>query len=87
MSELVMAGIVVVNPGQRLPAEGYSLHESSDELAYVVEGEVVFGTPVEEKPLRKGDLLFNQKGTKHYVRNDTDKPCKVIWVLSPPIKL
>lgn len=87
MSKLVMAGIVVLNPGQRLPREGFSLHESSDELAYIVEGEIVFGTENEEKVLRQGDLFFNPKGTKHYVRNDADKPCRVIWVLAPPIKL
>lgn len=87
MSKLIMAGIVVVNPGQRLPAEGYSLHELSDELSYVVEGEVVFGTESGEILLRAGDLFFNPRGTKHYVRNDGDKPCKVVWVLSPPIKL
>ncbi len=87
MSKLMMAGIVVVNPGQRLPAEGYSLHESSDELSYVVEGEIVFGTESGERLLRAGDLFFNPRGTRHYVRNDGDKPCRVIWVLSPPIKL
>ncbi|MEM4289467.1 MAG: cupin domain-containing protein [Nitrososphaerota archaeon] len=87
MSRLMMAGIVVLNPGQRLPAEGYSLHELSDELSYVVEGEVVFGTESSERLLRAGDLFFNPKGTRHYVRNDADKPCRVIWVLSPPIKL
>ncbi len=87
MSKLMMAGIVVVNPGQRLPKEGYSLHEFSDELSYIVEGEIVFGTENGEKVLVEGDLFFNPKGTKHYVRNDTNKPCRVIWVLSPPIKL
>lgn len=87
ISNHMMAGIVVVNPGQRIPSDGYSIHEESDELAYVVEGKAVFGTDEKEFEIQANDLLFNPKGTKHYVRNDGPVPCKIVWALSPPMKL
>ncbi len=87
LSDRIMAGILVLSPGQRLPVEGLSVHEESDELAYVVKGDAVFGTEEGEIRLREGDLLFNPRGTKHYIENVGEEECRVVWALSPPIKL
>lgn len=88
LSKTLTAGLVVLEPGQRLPEKGYSQHSESDELAYVVEGYAFFGKEDgEEVMIRESDLLFNPKGTRHYVRNPGDKPCKMIWALAPSIKL
>ncbi|MEM4297276.1 MAG: cupin domain-containing protein [Nitrososphaerota archaeon] len=87
MSGRLMAGILVLEPGQRLPAEGFSQHSESDELAYVVEGSAIFGGEDGEILMRGSDLVFNPRGTRHYVRNAGDKPCKMIWFLAPPIRL
>ncbi|MEM0444169.1 MAG: cupin domain-containing protein [Candidatus Caldarchaeum sp.] len=87
LSGLLMAGLVVLQPGQRLPVEGFSQHQESDELAYVVEGSAVFGKEDGEVLIKESDFIFNPKGTKHYVRNPGDKPCKMVWALAPPIKL
>ncbi len=83
----LMAGLLVLEPGQRLPAEGFSRHPDSDELAYIIEGAAIFGTESGEIEIKTSDFIFNPRGTKHYVRNDRDKPCKMIWALAPPIKL
>lgn len=83
----LMAGLVVLEPGQRLPKEGFSHHAESDELAYIVEGSAIFGEEDGEHVVRESDLVFNLRGTKHYVLNPSDKPCKMIWMLAPPIKL
>jgi mannose-6-phosphate isomerase-like protein (cupin superfamily) len=87
LSGRLMAGVVVLEPGQRLPEDGFSQHIESDELAYVVEGSAIFGREDDEFPIRESDLIFNPRGTKHYVRNPGDKPCRMIWALAPPIRL
>ncbi|MEM4383122.1 MAG: cupin domain-containing protein [Candidatus Caldarchaeum sp.] len=87
LSKRLMAGVVVIEPHQRIPPEGFSEHPESDELAYVVEGSAVFGREDGEFPIQESDLIFNPRGTKHYVRNDSNKPCRMIWALSPPINL
>jgi len=86
LSSCLMAGIVVLEPGQRLPDEGFSQHMESDELAFVVEGSAIFGREDGEYLIREFDLIFNPRGTKHYVRNHGNKPCKMLWMLAPPIK-
>lgn len=86
-SKTLMAGVVVLAPHQRIPHQGYSQHLQSDEIAYVVEGVAVFGKEDEEILVRESDFLFNPRGTKHYVLNPGDKPCKIIWALAPPIML
>ncbi|GBC69013.1 hypothetical protein HRbin01_00704 [archaeon HR01] len=87
LSGRLIAGVVVLEPGQRLPAKGFSQHLESDELAYVVEGSAIFGKEDGEFLIKESDLVFNPRGTKHYVINPGDKPCKIIWALAPPIKL
>ncbi|MEN2974827.1 MAG: cupin domain-containing protein [Candidatus Caldarchaeales archaeon] len=77
-------GILEISQGVRLPKEGYSVHGENDEFAYILSGEVIFGTDKESIKLAEGSFLYNKKGTPHYVTNLEDKPAKILWVLSPP---
>jgi quercetin dioxygenase-like cupin family protein len=85
--ETLIAGVLVLDPGQRLPSEGFSQHPESDEIAYITEGSAIFGTEEGEIEIKASDLILNPRGTKHYVRNNGDKPCRMIWALAPPIRL
>ncbi len=85
--EILMAGVAVIKVGQRFPAEGFSIHPESDELSYVISGEVKFCTDKEEIALKRGDLLLNPRGTPHYVENRGGEDAKVLWVLAPKIEL
>ncbi len=85
--DILMAGIAVIKVGQRFPAKGFSVHPESDELSYVISGEVKFCTDKEEVTLRREHLLLNPKGTPHYVENIGREDSKVLWVLAPRIEL
>ncbi|MEM2732213.1 MAG: cupin domain-containing protein [Nitrososphaerota archaeon] len=77
-------GILEISPGVRFPREGYSIHLENDEFAYVLFGEVVFSTDKESVKLREGMILYNKRGTPHATANLSDKPARVLWILSPP---
>lgn len=81
----IAMGILAVRPGERLPSTSYSVHEQSDEFAIVIEGELFFGTDREEKLIVQGDIVYNKRGTPHYVQNRATKLAKVIWAVSPPL--
>lgn len=77
-------GILELSPGSRLPREGYSVHPSNDEFAYILSGEVMFCTDKEATVLREGMLIYNKKGTPHYTVNPREKPARIVWLLAPP---
>lgn len=59
------------------------LHESSDELFYIIEGTLTIFINGEVKELQKGSILLIPKGTPHAQGNFTDKKVKVLITLSP----
>jgi quercetin dioxygenase-like cupin family protein len=61
--------------------EPYS-HEG-EEFAYVIEGELIFTVDGEEYRLGPGDSIHVLPTVPHAIRNDTDEPAKVLWVLTP----
>lgn len=40
----VEIGILEITPSIRLPKEGYSIHEQNNGFAYILSGEVIFGS-------------------------------------------
>ncbi|GIO22156.1 cupin domain-containing protein [Oceanobacillus sp. J11TS1] len=73
-------GTVTIAPGERIPKEGFSLHEEN-EYAVIIEGEVegesggqAFHTPA-------NCSTFIPAGEAHWTKNIGDKPCRVVWVL------
>jgi quercetin dioxygenase-like cupin family protein/lambda repressor-like predicted transcriptional regulator len=72
--------LVTVRPKSDLE-EPYS-HEG-EEFAYVIEGELLFTIHGEEYRLGPGDSIHLLSTVPHAIRNDTDEPAKILWVLTP----
>jgi quercetin dioxygenase-like cupin family protein/lambda repressor-like predicted transcriptional regulator len=72
--------LVTVRPNSDLE-EPYS-HEG-EEFAYVIEGGLAFTVDGEEYRLGPGDSIHFLSGVPHAIRNDSDEPAKVLWVLTP----
>jgi transcriptional regulator with XRE-family HTH domain len=72
--------LVTVRPHSDLE-EPYS-HEG-EEFAYVIEGELVFAIQGEEYRLGPGDSIHLLSTVPHAIRNETDEPAKILWVLTP----
>ena len=72
--------LVTVRPNSDLE-EPYS-HEG-EEFAYVIEGGLVFTVDGEEYRLGPGDSIHFLSSVPHAIRNDSDEPAKVLWVLTP----
>lgn len=81
----IEVGILTLEPKTRLPEEGYSVHEKSHEFAYVIEGEVVFGTEDGVSKIKDGELMYNQPGTKHFTKNEIETEAKLLWFVAPPL--
>jgi len=77
----VQFGTATISPRQRFPAESYSLHDRCSELSYVILGDCTFHADGEVVALETGDVLYNPRGTKHFVENPNDEPCVVLWAL------
>lgn len=76
------AGTYVIEPGERVPAEGTTSHEGL-ELSVILEGEVVLASPTMKSERRVGPGTFVKipAGVEHYSRNDTDSPVKLVYVV------
>lgn len=72
--------LVTVGPNSDLE-EPYS-HEG-EEFAYVIDGELIFTVHGEDYRLGSGDSIHLLSSVPHAIRNDTDEPAKVLWVLTP----
>jgi quercetin dioxygenase-like cupin family protein/lambda repressor-like predicted transcriptional regulator len=72
--------LVTVRPNSDLE-EPYS-HEG-EEFAYVIEGELIFTVDGEEYRVGPGDSIHLLSTVPHALRNATDEPAKVLWVLTP----
>jgi len=83
----VQIGIEEILPNKRLPREGFSIHKNSHEFAYVIKGDLIFGTDREEIEIKEGNFLYNPPGTPHYTLNKSGTIVQLLWILSPPIEL
>jgi len=77
----IQFGAATILPGGRLPSEAYSQHDRHSELSYVISGKSIFHADGEIVSLEEGDVLYNPRGTRHFVKNASDKPCVVFWAL------
>lgn len=77
----VQMGVIVLQPGEKIPLEGFARHEQ-DEYSYVVsgcahtileDGQDLVGTP--------GDAQLIEAGEGHINYNDGDTPAVVVWML------
>jgi quercetin dioxygenase-like cupin family protein len=73
----IQLGTANILPGQRPPSESFSLHDHQSETSYVISGSCTFRADGEAVVLQEGDILYNPRGTKHFVENVKEKPCTV----------
>lgn len=57
---------------------GYHLHKRNEEIYYIIEGEGVMTVDGEEKIVARGDAIITHSGSKHSLRNNSDKSIKIL---------
>jgi quercetin dioxygenase-like cupin family protein len=82
----MVAGLLTMEPGQRVPKEGFSAHEGT-EFSIVLSGEVTLGTEDGERVIKEGSVTFIPKNTLHYSENRGAEQARIVWVIAPQIKL
>lgn len=71
----------IVDFAPRAPGEQIHMHRTpSLDYCYVIDGTIVAVLDDEERVLSTGDVLI-QRGTNHGWRNESGRPCKVLFVL------
>lgn len=58
-------------------------HEGQ-EFGYVLEGELILCIDGKMQRVKKGETFYYDSNKSHYLKNNKDKICRVIWVSSPP---
>jgi transcriptional regulator with XRE-family HTH domain len=72
--------LVTVQPGSDLE-EPYA--HDGEEFAYVLDGEIMFIVEDVEYRLGPGDSIHVLSTVPHAIHNDTGKPVRILWVLTP----
>lgn len=73
-------GSVVIQPGERVPKEGFSVHEEK-EYSIIVEGSLEGESGGEPFTVNEADATFFPAGEKHWALNTGNEPCKVVWAM------
>ncbi len=58
-------------------------HEGQ-EFGYVLDGKIQLVIGSKRQIVKKGETFYYDTDKDHYIKNNTDKIAKVIWVSSPP---
>jgi len=72
--------LVTVQPTDTIE-EPYS--HDGEEFAYVLDGELLYIIADKEYRLSAGDSIYFPATVPHAIHNDTGKPVRVLWVLTP----
>jgi mannose-6-phosphate isomerase-like protein (cupin superfamily) len=73
-------GVILLLPGEKL---GGHYHEQVEETFYVVEGRAAFTVNGERVPAGVGDVLRMEATDKHDIANESDQPCKLVFIKCP----
>lgn len=57
---------------------------TGEEFGYVVEGEILVVYGDKRFVCKKGESFYFVANKDHYIKNNTDKEAKIIWVSCPP---
>ena len=74
---------MTLQPGGQSSIEN-NVHEKSDQILLVVEGEVEAEVAGERKILRKGDVCVVPAGTRHRFENKSSETVLTFSVYAPP---
>lgn len=69
---------MTVEPGSSL---GDHQHIENAEIYYILEGELVSGTPDHEEIMRAGDISFTGNGEHHFLENRSSTPAEVFAIV------
>ena len=58
-------------------------HEGQ-EFGYVIEGKVQIIVGSRRQVVKKGETFYFETDKDHFIKNNTDKVAKIIWVSTPP---
>jgi quercetin dioxygenase-like cupin family protein len=74
------AGLTIIPPGGSSDPHA---HEEG-EMFYVLAGMCSITIGKEKRELNTGTAVWGPPGISHQLFNDSDSPCKILWVLCPP---
>ena len=77
MEPIVMTLLPHAESQQDMPHEG-------EEFGYVLSGKLKLVLGKKTYTVRKGETFYFKADKKHYVINDADKNCDLIWISCPP---
>ncbi|MBV7394789.1 helix-turn-helix domain-containing protein [Mameliella sediminis] len=77
-------GLAVYQPRSETPVDRVQLHEGETH-GLVLEGELEMRIGDEVITLREGDSYSFDARIPHHARNQSDKPCRLVWVVSPVV--
>lgn len=66
---------------------GETFHDyphTGEEFGYVIDGEIMVCYKERSYSCKKGESFYFISNTKHFLRNESNKIAKVIWVSCPP---
>ena len=73
-------GLVVIQPGEDFNTH---YHQNTEEDFYTLEGKVDIYVDGEKIVISEGDIIQLPPPTKHYIKNNYDKPWKALFVKAP----
>lgn len=75
--EEVSMSVISLTPGERVPAEGVSVHEE-DEYSFIYSGEIHTYADGKYSVEGAGDATFFPAGEEHWCINKSDEPCLLV---------
>lgn len=73
-------GTVIIQPGERVPEEGFSLHDEN-EYSIILEGSLEGESGGKPFKVNASESTLIPAGEKHWAVNSSDEPCKIIFAL------
>src|SRR4051812_11649293 len=82
-TKLSQTAVMNLAPGQASGDEAEA-HDESDQVLYVIQGEVTAEIGDETGTLRAGEAVTGPAGVKHRFQNETREPVRTFNVYTPP---
>lgn len=74
--------IIEIEPGGQSTIDN---PHSGEEFGYVLEGRVTLVYNKKRYPLKKGQTFYYLSHKEHYLVNNSNSVCKVLWISTPPM--
>jgi mannose-6-phosphate isomerase-like protein (cupin superfamily) len=81
--ERTQTAVMDLAPGEE-SGEKANEHPDSEQVLYVVDGEIVAEIGEETRTMRAGDVVIVPRGTPHRFSNLADRPARTLNIYGPP---